>query len=109
MKLGEQVWMAENLAYKLESSGCWAYNDNENHSITYGYLYNWYSLSNIAPAGWHVPSREEWQQLIDYLRNNGFQSGGEGEHKGVAISMAYPTGWNVSNGIGQCGIAITLS
>jgi uncharacterized protein (TIGR02145 family) len=33
---------------------------------TYGYLYNWYAATNtkkICPAGWHVPSEDEWNTL----------------------------------------------
>ena len=36
----------------------------------YGRLYNWFAVDdtrNIAPEGWHVPSYDEWQILIDYL------------------------------------------
>lgn len=36
----------------------------------YGYLYNWYAVNDsrgLAPEGWHIPSDEEWQILIDYL------------------------------------------
>jgi uncharacterized protein (TIGR02145 family) len=46
------------------------FNNNANNVATYGRLYNWYAVSdsrNIAPAGWHVPSDEEWQTLEDYL------------------------------------------
>src|SRR5687767_12913417 len=34
----------------------------------YGHLYNWYAVSDprgLAPVGWHVPTLEEWQELID--------------------------------------------
>jgi len=33
-------------------------------------LYNWYAVDdkrNIAPKGWHIPSVDEWQILVDYL------------------------------------------
>ena len=44
--------------------GCYSINDNGN------YLYNWYAVDdsrNIAPEGWHVPTDDEWQTLIDHL------------------------------------------
>jgi len=45
---------------------------------TYGYLYNWYAAKGIAttgstlyknlcPAGWHVPSNDEWTSLTNTL------------------------------------------
>ena len=36
----------------------------------YGYLYNWYSVDDdrgICPEGWHVPTLEELELLIEYL------------------------------------------
>jgi len=34
------------------------------------YLYNWYAVTDprgIAPEGWHVPSLEEWNELVNHL------------------------------------------
>lgn len=39
-------------------------------SRSLGMLYNWYAATdvrNIAPVGWHVPSREEYEQLSTYI------------------------------------------
>ena len=33
----------------------------------YGVLYNWPAALEACPAGWHLPSDEEWTQLVDYL------------------------------------------
>jgi len=44
--------------------GCYSINDNGN------YLYNWYAVDDtkgLAPEGWHVPTDDEWQTLIDHL------------------------------------------
>lgn len=64
--IGKQTWMAENLAYKA-SSGCWAYNNEQNNVATYGYLYNWETAKKVCPVGWHLPSDVEWTTLTDYL------------------------------------------
>ncbi len=66
VKIGNQVWMAQNLAYKTYS-GCWAYDGNQSNVATYGYLYNWSTANNVSPKGWHLPSDAEWTQLTDYL------------------------------------------
>ena len=40
VEIGDQVWFAENLAYKA-NSGCWAYDNKKKNVKKYGYLYNW--------------------------------------------------------------------
>ncbi len=84
--IGTQVWMVENLRYLPSVVGpgsvsntapyCYVYGYNgtnvtaakatANYS-TYGVLYNWPAAVNSCPAGWHLPSRVEWTQLMDYL------------------------------------------
>src|SRR3989304_9486505 len=60
VSIGGQVWMAANLTYKLSNGNYWAY-DNDNVTVeTYGYLYDWQTALNVCPAGWHLPTDEEW-------------------------------------------------
>jgi uncharacterized protein (TIGR02145 family) len=91
--IGTQQWMAENLKvskyndgtqlpnvtdseqWSNLTSGAWTfYNNNATNNVKYGKLYNWYTVNkstngnkNICPSGWHVPSYDEWSQLINYL------------------------------------------
>ena len=89
IRIGNQVWMVENLKVTHYRNGdpipnitnssewnqlnkgayCTYYNDPEN-AIKFGCLYNWYAINDsrsIAPEGWHVPSDEEWKELEIYL------------------------------------------
>ena len=48
---------------------CWYNNDQVTYKTDYGALYNWYAAYNdkLCPTGWHVPSLDEWNILINYL------------------------------------------
>jgi len=63
VKIGNQVWMAENLRYKCRS-GCYAYDDDEsNVGRNLGRLYEWDVAQEACPPGWHLPSASEWSSL----------------------------------------------
>jgi len=92
VKIGKQVWMAENLKVthyrngdpisnitinrnweKLKTGAYCNYNNDESYVPVYGRLYNWYAVNDVrglAPEGWHVPTDEEWRTLVDYLGGN---------------------------------------
>jgi len=110
--IGDQVWMAENLKvthycngdaipkvigdsdWENLASGAYCINDNnDSNAVTYGFLYNWYAVDDsrdIVPEGWHVPTDEEWQTLVDYLGGSGV-AGGKLKETGT-------THWNSPNG-----------
>ena len=69
VRIGEQVWMAENLNYATRS-GSWCYDNQTGNCNRYGRLYNWETARNVCPAGWHLPSDAEWTQLTDFVGGN---------------------------------------
>jgi len=62
-KIGEQVWMAENLNYNASGSTCFY---DESYCPKYGRLYNWKTARTVCPSGWHLPSDAEWQTLSSF-------------------------------------------
>lgn len=66
IKIGKQIWMADNLAYKTDS-GYMAYDKKENNLAIYGYLYTWRSANKACPSGWHLPSDDEWLILAAHF------------------------------------------
>ncbi|SYZ72275.1 Major paralogous domain protein (modular protein) [Candidatus Zixiibacteriota bacterium] len=93
-----QVWMAQNLKvthyrngdsiqkvpdyddwFHLSTGAYCSYFNNDIFVDDYGRMYNWQAVNdtrNIAPDGWHVPSQDEWQILIDIL-GGGNSAGGK--------------------------------
>jgi len=67
VKIDDQWIMAENLAYKPDNGNFWAYDDIDSNIAIYGYLYDWETAMNIAPKGWHLPSRKEWLDIQKIL------------------------------------------
>lgn len=66
VKIGKQVWMAENLDFKT-STGSWCYENSIDNCAKYGRLYNWETAMQVCPNGWHLPGNSEWAELINYL------------------------------------------
>jgi len=70
-KTGTLTWMAQNLNYAVEGSKCIspdslgreAVDENTPYCDTYGRLYNWTTAINACPAGWRLPSRDEFASL----------------------------------------------
>ncbi len=74
IKIGNQTWFAENLAYKA-TGGCWAYNKDSINVAKYGYLYDWDTAKKACPAGWHLPDDAEWTTLSEYLGGSSVAGG----------------------------------
>jgi uncharacterized protein (TIGR02145 family) len=85
VKIGDKIWMAENLRTVVGNSFC--YNNDPANCLKYGRLYDWNSARTVCPKGWHLPSQDEWILLRNFL-------GGEAIAGGKLKSI---TGWNPPN------------
>jgi uncharacterized protein (TIGR02145 family) len=81
VKVGNQTWMAENLAYKSDK-GYLEYSDSKNNK-TYGYLYTWSTAKSVCPAGWHIPNNKEFTLLVNFLGGDSI-AGGKLKEEGTA-------------------------
>ncbi len=116
VKIGKQVWMAENLNYAAKGSKCYGnggqvivgFDDDDDKAITrtlsndeiqancakYGRLYDWETAIKACPKGWHLPSDDEWGVLVDAVG---------GEEAGKYLKAK--SGWN-DNEEGKSGNGI---
>jgi uncharacterized protein (TIGR02145 family) len=134
VKIGNQEWTTENLRttkyndgspilnitdktawdscfYSSAAAYCFYNNTTNSDTIEkFGALYNWYAVNTgkLAPAGWHVPTDEEWDTLQNYLIANGYNWDETTTENKIAKSMAAKTDWIICiDGAGAIGNDLT--
>jgi len=109
VKIGDQVWMAENLAYLPSVNKSAKFSKTSPYYYVYGYegesvdaaqatgnyaaygvLYNWPAAMTACPTFWHLPSHEEWTTLTVFL--------GDGKVAGAKLQEAGTSHWEGSTG-----------
>jgi uncharacterized protein (TIGR02145 family) len=82
VELGGLKWMKKNL--NIQTANSWCYGNDPANCTTYGRLYTGDEAKTICPAGWRLPTREDWNGLVEY-------AGGESV-AGKKLKAA--SGWN---------------
>lgn len=113
--IGTQCWMLENLkttrykdstiiptglsntSWQATFSGAYAiFDNNPVNNTTYGKLYNWYAVNTgkLAPAGWRVPTDNDFTILTNYL---GGESEAGNKMKDTTLWVSFPGITNTNN------------
>ncbi len=74
VQIGEQTWLGANFSYKPDTGKYWTYKNMPDSVKSYGYLYNWETAKNVCPIGWHLPSKEEFETLLQNVGNGNFNT-----------------------------------
>ena len=134
VQIGDQCWMRENLRATKYSDGesiaisdsllsdlvAYRYNPGGDASNVgeYGYLYNWAAVlhgeeasntnpnpvQGLCPAGWHVPTNDEFEKLFTYVSSQEVWNC-DGRKSYIAKHLAASsTSWKSSGVRGECQI-----
>lgn len=112
VKIGSQVWMAENLrtTHFADGSIIVSYEHPEkctsSSNTKYGLLYDWITIGgmhNICPDGWHVPSDAEWMQLELSLGMSEADANSTGWRGTIAAKLSGDDGWSSSSNANAAG------
>jgi uncharacterized protein (TIGR02145 family) len=105
-KIGNRLWMAQNLNYEPSKIApphrkWWCYDNKTSNCNRYGMLYTWEVAKKACPAGWHLPTKTEWNELVKIAggKSDGekLKSKGWGGADELGFS-ALPGGTRLSNG-----------
>ena len=125
VKIGNQVWMAENLNYDYNegTAKSYCYNDEQESCAKYGRLYTWAAamdsagvfgdggkgcgydvtcsakepVRGVCPESWHLPSKAEWETLFTAV----------GGTTVAGTKLKSKSGWyNNGNGTDEYGFSV---
>jgi len=97
--IGTQTWQKynSNIETNLGQSKC--YNEDPENCKKYGRLYDWTAAQHACPEGFHLPSKQEWLDLTEYVENEKCPS----EKKCAGTHLKSENGWDYDNVLNQSG------
>ncbi len=97
--IGSQTWFAQNMNYSA-SSGSLCYGNDAGQCDLDGRLYTFTAAVEVCPAGWNLPSDDDWKTLesilgmaSDQLEISG-ETAARGTNQGAAIKEGGSSGFD---------------
>ena len=90
--IGKETWMAENLAYAEDKH--YSANGSPDNDKEYGYLYHCEKVT--CPAGWCLPSLEDFEKLLYYVESHRLSDS-------LFFALIKKEAWPEAAGTGQNG------
>ena len=127
IKIGSQIWMAENLrttrfrnaevvlngigndpfcSHYDSTYDNFSYEYDYHNALKFGKFYDSESVNStagLAPIGWHVATISDWQELQEYLISNKFNFDNTDSENKIAKSLSSQTDWKSSLITGSVG------
>ena len=115
VKIGSQCWMSENMRVTRNNKGkaivagnTYSYtkpyryspNNSAGNVAKYGYLYNWSAAKDVCPQGWHLPTKDEFEELRVYCSEH---YSVEGVYEYIAKALASQSGWKSCSDLNTVG------
>jgi uncharacterized protein (TIGR02145 family) len=69
INIAGKIWTAENFKGGINSGAC--YEHNTSNCMNMGRLYSFDEAIKSAPSGWHLPTKSEWDALLNEIRKQG--------------------------------------
>lgn len=94
-KIGNRTWMEQNLDYGGAPGEC--YEGDAGNCARFGRMYSRETAQTVCPEGWHLPSKEEYGDLIRTAEGKNLLAMGQGVVASLWTSTVADTATNAAN------------
>jgi len=103
VKIGKQIWFADNLKF---IEGTEEFSIGVKNTRLGKIVYNWETAIKACPKGWHIPSHEEWIELIKFAGGEKFKDTNLPETWHIGDKLISKSDWNYRKGTDDYGLNV---